>query len=114
MRCAGKFRAMLLTLSGALALGGCASFTYVDRQNVRHVVGLVDVAVDDRAGSRMVAATTFGLAVTGATADGGGVAIGYSRNVFLALGRDACVDLKAAGPCAELAAAGDLKSGEQP
>jgi len=97
----------------AVSLGGCVSFTYTDRNNVRHVVGLVDVAVGEGEGSRLVAATTLGLAITGATADGSSVALGYSRAVFMALGRDACVDLQAAGPCAELAARKVDEAGER-
>jgi hypothetical protein len=98
----------------ATALAGCASFTYVDRQHIRHVVGLVNMTMDDNAGrssARMTSATTFGLALMADPADGRAFALGYNRTVFLSLDEDACVDLRAAGPCRERAVIGAKETG---
>jgi hypothetical protein len=84
-------------------LAGCVSLDG-DATGDRWALGLVrqSVSPPDSGGNRMVATTTIGLATGGA--EGAGVTVGYNKSVLLKLGKDACVDIKRAGPCRQLAA----------
>lgn len=95
-----------IALGVGLLLGGCAT-TYVDGLPVHRGFGLVKVtppATTDHPQSALaVVVSTFGLALYSDPAGGSGASLGYGRQTFLMLGANACVDLKTAGPCAELA-----------
>lgn len=82
------------------ALSGCLSFTYVDADNVRHVVGLVDVAVERRGAVEAVQVSGLGLAALSGGPQGDGIVLGYSRATFVSAADGACIDLQTPGPCA--------------
>jgi len=84
----------------AIGLSGCVSVSYVDSDNVRHVIGFVDVAVKGNQGASAVQVTGLGLSAYSDDADGGGVVLGYSRTIFLTVSDQACIDLNLPGPCA--------------
>ena len=87
---------------------GCA-YSYVDSNNVRHVVGLVDVTipstVPESAGpaASAVSITSVGLHVYSGTVNGGGIVLGYGKETVLLMENNACIDLNAVGPCASAA-----------
>jgi hypothetical protein len=93
---------------GAVALvlltSGACSYSYVDANNVRHVVGLVDMSIAPaNIGSEPVASavsvTSVGVHVYSGTANGGGVVLGYGRETVLLIPNNACIDLNSPGPC---------------
>lgn len=107
MRQVGR-RARGASLAAALlGLTGCVSLDDAGAPGDRWVLGLVHqkVARPDAAGSRMVSVTTVGLALAAGAGDSSGVTLGYNKDVVLKLGKNACVDLMAAGVCTELATA---------
>lgn len=100
-----RFRLACAVLS-LLTCGGCA-VTYVDGAPVHRGFGLVKVTPPasgpDAGAAKAVVVTTLGLALYADPTGSSGVALGYGRQTFLVIGHNGCVDLKAAGPCAELA-----------
>jgi hypothetical protein len=92
------------------ATAGCLSFSYVDENNVRHVVGFVDMTIpaDSRtqgdAAAQAVVVTSVGLSVHTHRENNSSVVLGFSRQTVLAVGNNACIDLQRAGPCASLRA----------
>lgn len=113
MTLARRMAHRLAVAAGVAALGGCASLDASAPQQ-RWAFGFVrqTVTPPDAAGSRMVAVTTFGIGLTGA-GEGQGLTVGYSKNVRLTLGENACVDIKAAGPCRDSGTAA-TSSGKAP
>jgi hypothetical protein len=93
-----------------LASGGCA-YSYVDSNDVRHVIGIVDVALPAAPGEAtgpspsVVSVTSVGVHVYSGTSNGGGVVLGYGKETVLTMPNNACVDLSGPGPCAAGAAA---------
>ena len=107
-RRAAGIASRIAAVSLALMSAGCA-YSYVDSNNVRHIVGLVDVAIPS-AGSESsnpvasaVSVTSVGLYIFSGTANGGGVVLGYGKETVLTMTNNACVDLNAVGPCASAA-----------
>lgn len=91
---------------GLVAFGtaGCA-VSYVDSNNVRHVIGFVDVALPvaptEASGPTpsVVSVTSLGVHVYSGTQNGSGVVVGYGKETVLTMPNNACVDLSAPGPC---------------
>jgi hypothetical protein len=88
----------------AVASSGCMSFSYVDDNNVRHIVGLVHVAIDPGAGhdapaARMIDLSGVGVSIQSVQDIGHAFTIGYARQRFLILTDNSCVDLDISGPC---------------
>lgn len=82
----GKSSLMLAIATAMLA--GC-SYSYVDSRGARHVIGLVDVAIepagpDSTFAGSVVDITTVGISLT-QTEQGGHLGIGYSRDTVAAL-----------------------------
>lgn len=107
-------RQVLDTLSKipAVSLGlvsaSCA-YSYVDSNNVRHIVGFVDVSLPatptESSGPTpsAVSITSVGVHVYSGTANGSGLVLGYGRETVLMMPNNACVDIAAPGLCAEAA-----------
>jgi len=84
---------------------GCVSYTYLDDHNVQHVVGFVDLAIipagpppaDPAPKLNSISAIGFSAY---SNPDGGGVALGYTKETFLILSDNSCIDIGAPGPCA--------------
>lgn len=95
-------------LAAALATSGCA-FSYVDSDNVRHIIGFVDVSLPatsaDASGPQpsAVSVTSVGMHVYSGTANGSGVVLGYGKETVLTMPNNACVDLGKPGLCADAA-----------
>ncbi len=98
----------MVAFSLALMSTGCA-YSYVDSNNVRHVIGLVDVAIPatgtESAGpvASAVSVTSVGLYVYSGSPNGSGVVLGYGKETVLLMPNNACVDLNAPGVCAAAA-----------
>lgn len=92
-------RAAISVFGMASILSGCLSFSYVDSDNVRHVVGLVDVAVERRDTVEALQVNGFGLTAF-AGDQGDGLVLGYSRSTYVSAADGACIDLQTPGPCA--------------
>jgi hypothetical protein len=102
-----QFMVAGLYLTVMVVLEGCVSLSYVDSHDVRHVVGLVDVAIrpntdsaNDTAASA-ISVTSFGLAAYSRPGTGGGLVVGFNRETYFAVANHACVDLNRPGPCAK-------------
>ena len=107
-------RQVLDTLSriSAISLGlvsaSCA-YSYVDSNNVRHIVGFVDVSLPAIATESSgptpttVSITSVGVHVYSGTANGSGLVLGYGRETVLTMPDNSCVDIAAPGLCAETA-----------
>ncbi len=101
-----------------VATAGCLSFSYVDDQNVRHVIGFVDLALPPADGAaarkdapaQAVTVTSVGLSVHAQPGNSGSVVFGYSKQTVLTLGDNACVDLGRPGPCSTLRASASSTS----
>jgi hypothetical protein len=89
----------------ASLLGGCLSVSYVDSNNRRHVIGFVDVAVEQAApGSAtpeltIVRMTTVGIHVYSGAPEGSGLAIGYVQGTTMLMPDNSCVSLERPGAC---------------
>src|SRR5262249_53916466 len=99
----GSCRRMGVVALASFLVGAC-SYSYVDANNVRHVVGLVDMTIAPaNTGSEPVATavsvTSVGMHVYSGTANGGGVVLGYGRETVLLIPNNACIDLNSPGPC---------------
>jgi hypothetical protein len=87
------------------ALTGCVSYTYLDDHNVQHVVGFVDLAITPAGpppadpAPKLNSISAIGLSAY-SNPNGGGVALGYTKEVFLIVPDNSCIDLGAPGPCA--------------
>lgn len=88
--------AVAATLIGlaTIACGGCA-YSYVDEQGATHAIGLMSVVVhrppqDGPIAGDVVGITTIGVAA-GSNAQGGYLALGYSRQTTAALRDDVVV-----------------------
>ena len=108
-RSRGCVRRSVATLGASAALlvglAGCVSYSYVDEHNVQHVIGFNDVtsSADDVSpdnASNAVSVTSFGLTAYSGPSNDGGVTLGYSRQTFLYMPNNACVDLNTPGLCA--------------
>lgn len=96
-------------VGGAIALSLLAicacSYSYVDSNNVRHVVGLVDMTIASGGANGVeptataVSVTSVGMHVYSGTARGGGVVLGYSKETLLVMPNNSCIDLQAATLC---------------
>ena len=112
MRLTIHLTALLLATA---SLAGCLSFSYVDSDNVRHVVGLVDVAIRQEESARAIRVTGIGLSAFSAQGEGEGkgLVLGYSEATFLSLEDGACIDLNTPGLCADRAK-GRIIQGDTP
>ncbi len=91
-----------LALISVLTLpSACVSLSYTDAQNRRHVIGFVDITLDDAA----VPGETSAVSVTqiGLGAQGNGLILGYQKETRVRIPPNACVDLDRPGPCKSLA-----------
>ncbi|MEW6392044.1 MAG: hypothetical protein AB1542_16730 [Pseudomonadota bacterium] len=95
--------ALILALSQPVL--GCVSYSYVDRENVRHRVGLMHVVVrnDTSKPIEVDRMTVLGVAIGRDPVHGGGVTIGYRDDRVIRLPDNACVDIKAPAACAAAA-----------
>lgn len=93
-----------------LFIAGCASITYVDSNNVQHVVGLLDVSIPEsktRPGgpsATSMTLTTLGVAVYRHPDSNSGVTLGYNRETVVSLPDGACLDITSGDVCKPLAA----------
>jgi hypothetical protein len=95
------------TVAAALisALTGCVSYSYLDDQKIQHVIGFVDLAIIPAGpppadpAPKLDSISAIGLSAY-SNPDGGGVALGYTRETFLILPGNSCIDIGAPGPCA--------------
>jgi hypothetical protein len=93
------------TVAVLLALGAC-SYSYVDSNNVRHVIGLVNVSITPTANEApestpsAVSVTSVGMHVYSGSPNGSGVVLGYAKETVLLMPNNACVDLQATSLCA--------------
>lgn len=90
----------------ASLLGGCLSVSYVDSSNRRHVIGFVDVVVDQAApGSEKsepaaVSIMTVGVHMySGAPGGGSGVIVGYAQETTVLMPNNSCISLEKPGAC---------------
>lgn len=92
-----------LALLGAFALpSACVSLSYTDAQQRRHVIGFVDITLDDAVApgdTSAVTVTQVGLGVQ-AGGQGSGLILGYQKDTRVRVPPNACVDLNRPGPCA--------------
>lgn len=99
-----------------LAVQGCA-FSYVDSNNVRHVVGFVDITLpvgksdEASSASSAVSVTSVGVHVYSGRPNGGGFMLGYSKETVLLVPNNACVDIETPGVCANRASAVSQSNG---
>ena len=85
----------------ALGLSGCASLSYVDAHQNRHVVGLIDVVLADNATPPTATSiTVFGLSISAPPKPG--LTVGYSRESAISVSAQSCIDLQTPGPCSAL------------
>jgi hypothetical protein len=102
----------LAILSLLLPLSGCVSYTYVDKNNNRHVIGFVNATIKttDTDGaptaSRVLEMRTLGLSVSSIGGDGLSVTLGYSHGQFVNVPLGTCIDIESVGPCAAVAQQG--------
>ena len=107
MRPAG-YAALLLLVS---SMSGCVSYSYVDKNNVQHLVGFVHatIAPTDAAGAgaapRVLDVYGLGLSMNSVPDAGSAFTLGYAHQRLILLPNNSCVDLNAPGPCAANAAA---------
>jgi hypothetical protein len=102
------------------ALAAC-SYSYVDSNNVRHVVGLVNVSIAAPATDApdstpsAVSVTSVGMHVYSGSANGSGVVLGYAKATTLLMPNNACIDLQTTSLCAASAKpnSNDVDSGAQ-
>ena len=106
--CALRNVAILGTAAALLVgLAGCVSYSYVDEHNVQHVIGFNDVTgvsagdVSSDNASNAISVSSFGLTAYSGPNNDGGVTLGYSKQTFLYMPNNACVDLNAPGLCAQ-------------
>jgi len=89
----------------ASLLGGCLSVSYVDSANRRHVIGFVDVVVEQATpGSSTpepttISMTTVGIHMYSGAPEGSGVAIGYVQGTMMVMPNNSCVSLERPGAC---------------
>lgn len=103
--------ALQLACGMALAslLGGCLSISYVDSSNRRHVIGFVDVVVEQadpgsgKPEPAVVSMTTVGVHMyssgAGGNSSGGGVVVGYAQETTVLMPNNSCVSLEKPGAC---------------
>jgi hypothetical protein len=83
----------------------CVSYSYVDANNRRHVVGFVDVTIEspDPKTAQMlpsvVTVSSFGLSAYSSTPRGSGLMVGYAKETTMVLPANSCVDLNEPGLC---------------
>lgn len=89
----------------ASLLSGCLSVAYVDSSNRRHVIGFVDMVIEQAApGSSApepttISMTTVGLHMYSGAPEGSGVAIGYVQGTMVIMPDNSCVSLERPGAC---------------
>lgn len=95
----------------ALAVSGCASFTYVDANHNRHVIGFVDMTLPEAASpaAQTVTLTTVGVSVQRLHGSDSAIALGYSKTTLTALSDNACLNLDTGKACTLETASADLK-----
>ena len=93
--------------SSLLATSGCVSFSYVDKNNVQHIIGFVHARIDappappSTATARMLDVRGFGLSLHSVSDVGSAFTLGYVHQKLLILPPGACVDLSTPGRCAD-------------
>lgn len=99
---------MRLALVSVLTLpAACVSLSYTDAQNRRHVIGFVDIALDDAPApgeTSAVSVTQIGLGAqigAGGGSPGSGLMLGYQKETRVRVPPNACLDLDRPGPCAQ-------------
>src|SRR5260370_36452802 len=96
-----------LPLTLPLLVSACLAYSYVDSNNRRHVVGLVNIEFDaaEPAGQgpqpSVVTVTSVGVRIFSSTPSGAGVIIGYGKETTVVVPDNSCVDLTAPGVCAK-------------
>jgi len=93
----------LLVVPLCLSMTGCIAISYTDADNVRHVVGLVDISLspavaEDGATPTAIRMRTFGINAF-SNPDASGVIFGYGDATFLTVPNNSCIDLVVMGPC---------------
>lgn len=89
----------------AFLMGGCLSISYVDSSNRRHVIGFVDMVVDQAApGSSApepttISMTTVGIHMYSGAPEGSGLAIGYVQGTMVIMPDNSCVSIERPGAC---------------
>jgi hypothetical protein len=92
-------------LAPAFLLGGCLSVSYVDSSNRRHVIGFLDMVIEQAAPASTVpepttiSMTTVGLHIYSGAPEGSGVAIGYVQGTMVIMPDNSCVSLERPGAC---------------
>jgi hypothetical protein len=91
-----------------LFASGACSYSYVDSNNVRHVIGLVSMSIAPSGEAPAIApsavsVTSLGMHVYSGAANGSGVVLGYSKETVLLMPNNACIDLQATSLCASSA-----------
>ncbi len=86
-------------------LAGCVSFSYVDVNNSRHIVGFVDLKVEPndtqsaKSEPSVQSVTSLGLYFYSGSANGSGVILGYAKETTVLVPNNSCVSLDLAGSC---------------
>ncbi len=87
-----------------LSLSNCVAISYTDDDNVRHIVGFVDVALPPEDTEGSFQATAVRIRTLGVNAfsnpEANGVIFGYGDATFMTVPNNSCVDIAAMGPCA--------------
>lgn len=96
-------RILLLTIVALLP--ACVSYSYIDSRGTRHVLGLVDLAIESSSPDSefgridVVSLSGLGLSIAGRPGSGSDVVLGYGRQTFMVVPDGACVDLSVPGTC---------------
>jgi len=98
---------ILTTILACLILSNCVAVSYTDDDNVRHIIGFVDVSLPPEEGRDGPRATATRIRTLGVNAfsnpEANGVILGYGDATFMAVPNNTCVDLAAMGPCVAFA-----------
>jgi hypothetical protein len=84
---------------------GCVSFSYVDANNSRHIVGFVDLKVEPndtqsaKSEPSVQSVTSLGLYFYSGGANGSGVVLGYAKETTVLVPNNSCVSLDLPGSC---------------
>jgi hypothetical protein len=100
-----------IALSSTLPLlaSACLSYSYVDSNNRRHVVGLVNIEFDaaeppgQEPHPSVITVTSVGVRIFSNTPSGSGVIIGYGKETTVVVPDNSCIDVGAPGACAKQA-----------
>ncbi len=98
-----RFRSLTAILA-CLSLSNCVAVSYTDGDNVRHIIGFVDVALPPEDTGESPQATAVRIRTLGVNAfanpEANGVILGYGDATFMTVPNNSCVDLAVMGPCA--------------